>query len=130
MPRPSSRCWPDDDAVGSVVFGGGLAGAIPRGGAHISMSTIGVAFSKMLATEHAARGQVYLAAPVFGRPDAAEAGKLWVVAAGEAAQVERFRPLFEAMGRGVSVVGDGAVEGQCRKALRQLHDRRRHRSDG
>ncbi|HEX8985803.1 MAG TPA: NAD(P)-dependent oxidoreductase [Bryobacteraceae bacterium] len=97
---------PDDGAVGSVVFNGGLAAAIPRGGAHISTSTIGVAFSKKLAAEHAGRGQVYLAAPVFGRPEAAEAGKLWVVAAGDAAQVERFRPLFEAMGRGVSVAGE------------------------
>jgi 3-hydroxyisobutyrate dehydrogenase-like beta-hydroxyacid dehydrogenase len=95
----------DDEAVRSVVFGDGLAGAIPPGAAHISMSTIGVAFSQDLGREHAARGQAYLAAPVFGRPEAAAARQLWVVAAGDAAQVKRFRPLFEAMGRGVSVVG-------------------------
>lgn len=95
----------DDDAVKGVVCGEGLAEALPRGAAHISMSTIGVAFSQGLGREHAARGQAYLAAPVFGRPEAAEARKLWVVVAGETAQVERFRPLFEAIGRGVSVVG-------------------------
>src|SRR5579884_2424535 len=55
---------------------------------------------------HAAAGQAYVAAPVFGRPDAAAAGKLWIVAAGPAAALERCRPLFEAMGQGVIPVGD------------------------
>jgi 3-hydroxyisobutyrate dehydrogenase-like beta-hydroxyacid dehydrogenase len=95
----------DDRAVENVLFDGGLAGAISPGAAHISMSTISVALSQRLAREHAARGQVYLAAPVFGRPEVAEAGKLWVVAGGDAAQVERFRPLFSALGRGLSVAG-------------------------
>src|SRR5207237_5134409 len=53
-----------------------------------------------------ARGQKYVAAPVFGRPDAAQAAKLWIVPAGPAEAIERCRPLFGAMGQGVEVVGE------------------------
>lgn len=96
----------DDHAVESVVFAEGtLLDAMPVEATHLSMSTISVALSKRLAEAHAAVGQGYLAAPVFGRPEAAEQAKLWVVASGDEARVARFRPLFEAIGRGVSVVG-------------------------
>ena len=69
------------------------------------MSTISVACSKRLAERHAARGQVYVAAPVFGRPEAAAAAKLWIVAAGPPESIERCQPVFDALGRGYSVVG-------------------------
>jgi 3-hydroxyisobutyrate dehydrogenase-like beta-hydroxyacid dehydrogenase len=97
----------DDTAVGSVMFGdqGALLGLNP-GATHASMSTIGHALSRRLSTEHQSRGQGYVAAPVFGRPDAAQAAKLWIVTAGPAKDIERCRPLFEAMGQGVEVVGD------------------------
>lgn len=95
----------DDRAVEQVVFAGGMLDSLPHGAAHISASTISVALSKRMAEAHAAHGQNYVAAPVFGRPEAAEAGKLWVVASGDPAQVARFRPLFEAMGRGISELG-------------------------
>jgi 3-hydroxyisobutyrate dehydrogenase-like beta-hydroxyacid dehydrogenase len=61
--------------------------------------------SRRLATEHAAKGQGYLSAPVFGRPDAAEAKKLIVAAGGQAGEIERARPLLEAMGRAVFIAG-------------------------
>ncbi len=97
----------DDAAVESVAFGkDGIAEALARGAAHISMSTISVALSKRLGESHAARGQVYLSAPVFGRPEAAEARKLWVAAAGDAAQLSRFHPVFDAIGRGMSIAGE------------------------
>ncbi len=97
----------DDAAVESVMFGdqGALLG-LARGAIHVSMSTIGHVLSRRLASEHGARGQKYVAAPVFGRPDAAQAAKLWIVPAGPAEAIERCRPLFEAMGQGVEVVGD------------------------
>lgn len=97
----------DDAAVESVTFGdqGALLGLAPDA-VHVSMSTIGHRLSRRLDSEHAARGQKYLAAPVFGRPDAAQAAKLWIVPAGPADAIERCRPLFEAMGQGVEVVGD------------------------
>jgi 3-hydroxyisobutyrate dehydrogenase-like beta-hydroxyacid dehydrogenase len=65
-----------------------------------------VACSKRLAEQHAARGKAYVAAPVFGRPEAAAAAKLWIVAAGGPESIERCRPVFDALGRGTSVVGE------------------------
>ena len=97
----------DDAAVEAVVFGeGGVLKALPSGRAHISLSTISVALSDRLATEHARAGQEFIASPVFGRPDAAEAGKLAVVAAGPKAAVERCKPLWEAMGQKLLVIGE------------------------
>jgi 3-hydroxyisobutyrate dehydrogenase-like beta-hydroxyacid dehydrogenase len=78
---------------------------LARGAIHIGMSTVSVALSERLAEMHTTRGQIYVAAPVFGRPEAAEAAKLWVVAAGAAEHLERCRPVFEAVGRGCSIVG-------------------------
>ena len=90
----------DDAALEGVVFGdGGMLKSLARGGVHISLSTISVALSDRLAADHTRAEQEYIAAPVFGRPEAAEAGKLAVVAAGSKATVERFKPLFEAIGQ-------------------------------
>jgi 3-hydroxyisobutyrate dehydrogenase-like beta-hydroxyacid dehydrogenase len=97
----------DDHAVESAVLhSGGVMDHLPRGAVHISMSTISVALSQKLAEEHGKRGQQYIAAPVFGRPEAAEAGKLFVVAAGDKSAVERCKPLLEALGQRVFVIGD------------------------
>ncbi|MBD2771024.1 NAD(P)-dependent oxidoreductase [Iningainema sp. BLCCT55] len=79
---------------------------LKQGAIHVSMSTISVALSQKLAKAHQAAGQAYLAAPVFGRPDAAAAAKLWIVAGGESELIERCRPLFDAMGQGVLTVGE------------------------
>jgi 3-hydroxyisobutyrate dehydrogenase-like beta-hydroxyacid dehydrogenase len=97
----------DDVAVEAVLLGndGALAG-LPRGAVHASMSTISPALTRRLAAEHRARGQSYVAAPVFGRPEAAATAKLTVVAGGAADAVERCRPLFDAMAQAVEVVGD------------------------
>jgi 3-hydroxyisobutyrate dehydrogenase-like beta-hydroxyacid dehydrogenase len=96
----------DDRAVEDVVFGaGGIGGALPAGAAHISSSTISTALARRLAQEHGARQEGYLSAPVFGRPEAAEAKKLVVVAGGTAGAVDRFRPLFDAIGRQTFTAG-------------------------
>jgi 3-hydroxyisobutyrate dehydrogenase-like beta-hydroxyacid dehydrogenase len=97
---------PDDAALEGVIFGeGGVAARMGPGAAHISSSTISTAMARRLSAEHAQRRQGFLSAPVFGRPEAAEAKKLLVVAGGPAELVERFRPLFEAMGRQMFVAG-------------------------
>jgi 3-hydroxyisobutyrate dehydrogenase-like beta-hydroxyacid dehydrogenase len=97
---------PDDAALEGVIFGeGGVAARMGLGAAHISSSTISTAMARRLSAEHAQRRQGFLSAPVFGRPEAAEAKKLLVVAGGPAELVERFRPLFEAMGRQMFVAG-------------------------
>src|SRR2546425_10716223 len=70
------------------------------------MSTVSPGLSRWLAERHGAAGQTLVAAPVFGRPDVAEAGKLWIVAAGPGDAIERCRPLLEAMGQGGIRAGD------------------------
>jgi 3-hydroxyisobutyrate dehydrogenase-like beta-hydroxyacid dehydrogenase len=100
----------DDRAVEHVVFAeDGLLAGLERGAVHLSSSTISIALSKRLAAAHEAAGQGYVAATVFGRPEAAAAKQLWVVAAGPPAEVELVKPLFEAIGRGLSVVGEEAT---------------------
>lgn len=97
----------DDDAVEATVFGaGGVLEALPDAGVHVSLSTIGTGLSRRLTEAHARRGQGYVAAPVFGRPDAAAARRLVVVAAGPAAAVERVRGPLEDIGRKLFVVSE------------------------
>ncbi|HEX8363496.1 MAG TPA: NAD(P)-dependent oxidoreductase [Longimicrobium sp.] len=99
----------DDRALGSVVFPPqGVAGALAEDAVHLGMSTVGASLSRRLAGRHAARGQRYVAAPVFGRPDAAEAARLKIVAAGDAEGIERCRPLFAALGDRVFELGPDA----------------------
>jgi 3-hydroxyisobutyrate dehydrogenase-like beta-hydroxyacid dehydrogenase len=96
----------DDHALAECVFNeGGILDSLPAGGLHVSLSTISVKLSQHLAAKHAERGQRYIAAPVFGRPPAAEAAQLLVVAAGPAADIERARPLLEPIGRKLVVLG-------------------------
>ena len=96
----------DDAAHEEVLFGAnGLLDAMSPGVLHISCSTISVALSERLTAEHAKRGQEFVAAPVFGRPNIAEEGRLWIVVAGAEKAVAKARPLLEAMSRGISVVG-------------------------
>lgn len=100
----------DDAALEQIAFGPeGLVANLPKGAIHISMSTISAALSKRLTQMHREHGQVLVAAPVFGRPEAAEAAKLFIVAAGPAAAVERCRPLFDAMGQKTFTVGEEPV---------------------
>ncbi len=97
----------DDPALESVAFGErGIVATLGKGALHVSLSTISVALSEKLTAAHAAAGQRYVAAPVFGRPDAAAAAQLIVVAAGAPEALETCRPLFEAMGRRTFTFGD------------------------
>ncbi len=97
----------DDAALESVLSGDdGLLAGLGANALHVSMSTIAVATADDVAARHASRGQRYISAPVFGRPDAAAAAKLFVVAGGDAAEIERALPLFEAIGQRVFQVGE------------------------
>jgi 3-hydroxyisobutyrate dehydrogenase-like beta-hydroxyacid dehydrogenase len=99
----------NDQALREIMLEDGQNAAIhgiERDAVHMSSSTISVALSKQLAEEHAARAQGYIATPVLGRPDSAAEKQLWIVAAGPPQHIERCRPLMEALGRGISVVGD------------------------
>ena len=97
----------DDAALEALVFGeSGILSSLRRDSIHVSLSTISVALSDRLSAEHAKAAQQFVAAPVFGRPEAAESAKLSVVAAGPSASVERCKPLFESMGPKLLVVGE------------------------
>jgi 3-hydroxyisobutyrate dehydrogenase-like beta-hydroxyacid dehydrogenase len=99
----------DDRAVEEVVFTNGKAiDALPAGAVHISMSTISVALARRLVEAHSEKQQYYVSAPVFGRPDAAAAAKLFVVAAGPPGQIERCQPIFDAIGQKTFIVGESA----------------------
>ena len=99
----------DDQAVEAVVFQpGNVLGSLPAGAVHISMSTISVALSRKLAAAHREHRQNYVAAPVFGRPDAAAAAKLFIVAAGPSDQIERCQQLFQAFGQKTFVASEEA----------------------
>jgi len=90
----------DDNAVSDTVWGDGkLLATLPQRAIHVSMSTISVALSKRLTEAHADAGQRYIAAPVFGRPEAAAAAKLFIVPAGDPAAVAACQPLFDAAGQ-------------------------------
>jgi 3-hydroxyisobutyrate dehydrogenase-like beta-hydroxyacid dehydrogenase len=97
----------DDEALESVAWkDGGIIDRLSPGALHISSSTISVALSQRLSEEHTRAGQRFIAAPVFGRPEAAAAGKLFVVAAGDPVAIKAAGPLFEAIGQGTFVVSE------------------------
>jgi 3-hydroxyisobutyrate dehydrogenase-like beta-hydroxyacid dehydrogenase len=97
----------NDEAVESIVLGPeGMLSSLRPGALHISSSTVSIPLSERLAQEHAKHGQRYVAAPVFGRPEAAAAAQLLIVAAGEHNAIEAAKPLLEVLGRKVIVVGE------------------------
>jgi 3-hydroxyisobutyrate dehydrogenase-like beta-hydroxyacid dehydrogenase len=96
----------DDRALEEILFTGQAIDRLPKNAVHVAMSTLSVALSKKLEEEHHRRGQQYVAAPVFGRPHIAEAGKLWTVVGGASGPIARIRPLLDPFSRGVSVVSE------------------------
>jgi 3-hydroxyisobutyrate dehydrogenase-like beta-hydroxyacid dehydrogenase len=114
---------PDDDAVREIVFGrkdigfDGLAAGLMPGAIHLSMSTISTQAASLLASEHARNGQGYIAAPVFGNPDAARARQLFIVAAGVPADVERCRPILDNLGQRTFVIGADPQDANLVKLL-------------
>jgi 3-hydroxyisobutyrate dehydrogenase-like beta-hydroxyacid dehydrogenase len=97
----------NDNAVESVVLSAnGVLDGMHRDGVHISMSTISPALSQRLAAGHKERGQLYVAAPVFGRPEAAAGAKLFIVASGEKEALAKARPVFEVLGQRTFSVGE------------------------
>ena len=97
----------DDHALEDVLLGSGnLLSKLRPEQVHISMSTISVELSRNLVEAHRRHGTAYVSAPVFGRPEAAEAAKLFVVAAGPKAALAKCEPLFSAMGQKTFILGE------------------------
>jgi 3-hydroxyisobutyrate dehydrogenase-like beta-hydroxyacid dehydrogenase len=96
----------NDQALREALLDDASIDALPRGAIHMGCSTISVAFSKRLESEHARRGQGYVASPVLGRPNVAAEGKLLILAAGPGDELQRCRPLMEALSRKIFVMGE------------------------
>ncbi|MGO8779688.1 MAG: NAD(P)-dependent oxidoreductase [Rhodomicrobium sp.] len=97
----------NDEAVSGVVFGGGgVLASLRKGAMHISSSTIGATLPAMMTAAHAEAGQRFISAPVFGRPDVAAKGQLFIVAAGEPETVKAAQPLLDAMGQKTFVISE------------------------
>jgi len=114
---------PDDDAVREVVFGHkdiglkGLGAGLKPGAIHLSMSTISTAAASCVAREHARNRQGYVAAPVFGNPDAAKARQLFILAAGAAADLQRCQPILDNLGQRTFLIGVDPQEANLIKLL-------------
>lgn len=95
-----------NESVVFDLFDDETLASAPDGALHVNMATVGAAAATRLRERHAAAGVAYVAAPVLGRPPAAGSGALTVLAAGDPADVERARPVLEALGRRVWPIGD------------------------
>jgi len=108
---------PDDAAVRDIFFGPlGIADSLRAGAIHLSMSTISSGASAALLLEHERRGQGYVAAPVFGNPDAARARQLAVIVAGKPASCEHCRSLTDSLGK-TFVIGTDPAQANLLKLL-------------
>ena len=113
----------DDNAAREIVFGRedtglvGLANGLKPGAIYLSTSTISTVTAAQLASEHARRGQGYVAAPVFGNPAAASARQLFIAAAGAPADVERCLPILNAVGQRTFAIGTNPADANLFKLL-------------
>lgn len=96
----------DDAAVEAVIFGADGILSASTAPLHVSLSTISPDLAKRLSAAHADQGAGFVSAPVFGRPNAAAAAKLNIVAAGAAADLAMCQPLFDAIGQRTFPIGD------------------------
>jgi 3-hydroxyisobutyrate dehydrogenase-like beta-hydroxyacid dehydrogenase len=94
----------DDQALKAVTTEEVIQ-ALGDGGIHLSMSTISPKAAEELSRSHHEHGNHYLACPVFGRPDAARAGNLWLCLAGDEGAKNHVRPILEVMGQGIHDFG-------------------------
>jgi len=96
----------DDAAVEAVTFGPAGILQSGSGAVHISMSTISLALAERLTAAHRDQGTGFVSAPVFGRPAAAQAAKLFIAAAGPAETIAACEPIFAALGQRVFAIGE------------------------
>jgi 3-hydroxyisobutyrate dehydrogenase-like beta-hydroxyacid dehydrogenase len=97
----------DDQALESVTFGeNGFLERLAPNGIHLSMSTVSPKLSRHLAQDHQRHHVNYLAAPVFGRPEAAAARSLWICISGPQPAKQRVQPILNVLGQGVFDFGE------------------------
>lgn len=99
----------DDAVTRSVLIDSGALASSKPGLIHLSMATLSVEFIKELAALHDSVGAQLIAAPVFGRNDLAEAGKLNIAVGGPATALARVQPLLDVMGQKTWPMGEDPV---------------------
>ena len=106
----------DDVALAEIALGkGGLRDSLAPGAIHVAMGTHGVAAISRVEAAHREASQRFVAAPVLGRPEAAEAGQLGIVVAGTPDAAQACAPLFEAIGRRTFDAGASAASASAIK---------------
>lgn len=99
----------EDEVLKETVLGeNGILKKLPKGALHISMSTISPDTAQLLSAKHHEAGSTYLASPVFGRPEAAAAKKLWICVSGDQGSKELAKPVLENLGQRIFDFGEGA----------------------
>lgn len=96
----------NDDVFESVALAEEALAAVAPGSIHVNHATVSLELADRAAVAFAERGGAYVAAPVFGRPPAAVAGKLHIIAAGPAHTVATVAPVLDVIGERTWVVGD------------------------
>ena len=111
---------PDTPDVEKVLFGkGGVAEGLSKGKLVIDMSSISPIATRDFARRVNALGADYLDAPVSGGEVGAKAASLTIMVGGPEAAFERAKPLFEKMGKNITLVG-GNGDGQTTKVANQI----------
>src|SRR5215471_5896237 len=111
---------PDTPDVEAVLFGsGGISEGLSKGKIVVDMSSISPLDTKRFAEKINALGCDYLDAPVSGGEVGAKAASLTIMVGGPAAAFERVKPLFELMGKNITLVG-GSGDGQTTKVANQI----------
>lgn len=95
----------DDRATELVLLDGGAVAAMPKGAIHVSCATISVGLVKKLAALHECSGQSFITAPLFGRPEAAANGQIYLVVAGDPRARERLEPITSALAQKTLFLG-------------------------
>jgi 3-hydroxyisobutyrate dehydrogenase-like beta-hydroxyacid dehydrogenase len=105
----------NDVATRDSIIGSGLLGALAKSATFVNCATISIELARELSDAFASAGVAYVAAPVLGRPDAAAAAKLNIIAAGSDAAIARVQPLFDAIGQKTWRVGTEPVQANVAK---------------
>lgn len=105
----------DDFAIRKVLLTPGVLRTARPGLVHVVMSTISVKLAGELSSHHADAGVGYVSAPVFGRPEVAQAGQLNIMVAGEAPVLQKVRPLLDVLGKQIWVLGEDPKQATAAK---------------
>jgi 3-hydroxyisobutyrate dehydrogenase-like beta-hydroxyacid dehydrogenase len=95
----------NDSAVSSTLLDPQLLQLVPSSTVHVNLSTVSPELSRKATKMHAEAGIGYLAAPVFGRVPAAEAGLLNIMVAGDRSLISAVQPFFDVVGQRTWIMG-------------------------